>query len=223
MDLENKLKIGNGIYTIPEISKILKLPYHKVNFWVNNYWDGELGRIFQSKYSWTINNTKAVSFHTLIEFYVLYLFAESGVKTRKVLDAHKELTSDFDTPFPFAQKQILKNIRTDGNKIYIDLNRIIVSLDGTKQLNLNFIKIFFKNLEFNNELLATKFWPMGREKNIVLDPKRQFGHPVVGNSNIYPETLYNLYISGEPIKFIAYSFEINEVMVKDAIEFCKAA
>ena len=223
MNLENKLKIGNGIYTIPEIAKILRLPYHKVSHWVNNYWDGELGREFQSRYSWTINNTKAVSFHTLVEFYVLYLFAESGVKTRKVLNAHKELSKDFNTPFPFAQQQILNNIKTDGNKIYFDFEGNIISLDGTKQFNLNFIKIFFKNLDFDSELLASKFWPLGRKKNIVLDPKRQFGHPIVGNSNIYPETLFNLYKSGEPIKFIAYTFEINERMVKDAIDYCRAA
>jgi uncharacterized protein (DUF433 family) len=223
MTLENTLNIGTGFYTIPDISRILRLPYQKVNLWVNKYWDGELGSEFESSYSWTIDNSKAVSFHTLIEFYVLYMLAESGVRTRSVLNAHKELSKYFNTLFPFAQKSILENIRTDGRKIYFNLNGTLLSLDGTKQFNLNFIEIFFKNLEFDKELLASRFWPLGKEKNIIIDPKRQFGHPVIGSTNIYPETLYNLYKSGEPVDFIAFTYEVGEQEVRDAIAFCHAA
>ena len=84
MDFENKLSLNNGIYTMPDISKILRIPYFKVNKWVNCYWDIRLGSLFEQKYSWTIENTKAVSFHTLIEFYVLYLLGEAGVSTKNV-------------------------------------------------------------------------------------------------------------------------------------------
>jgi len=31
MKFENELAIGNGIYTVPDISRILRLPYYKVN------------------------------------------------------------------------------------------------------------------------------------------------------------------------------------------------
>ncbi|MFW6046852.1 MAG: DUF433 domain-containing protein [Candidatus Woesearchaeota archaeon] len=221
--LENSLELGNGIYTIPEIAKILRLPYYKVNTWVNKYWDGRLGQEFKKKYSWTINDTKAVGFHTLVEFYILYLLAESGVKTKEVLEAHKELTRLYKTFFPFAQKNILENINTDGYKVYISIEGDILSLDGTKQFNLNFIKLFFKNLDFDRELLASRFYPLGRDKKIIIDPKRKFGHPIIGNTNIYPETLYNMYKAGEPVDFIAYLYEIDNNEVLDAIEFCKVA
>lgn len=223
MKLENTLKIGNGFYTIPDIARILRLPYHKVSLWVNKYWDGELGSDFENKYSWTVDNSRAVSFHTLIEFYVLIMLAESGVKTRQVLNAHKELSHHFNTIFPFAQKKILENIRTDGKRVYFNLDGSILSLDGTKQFNLDFIKIFFKNLDFDDDLLASRFWPLGKENNILIDPRRQFGHPVIGSTNIYPETVFNLHKSGEPIEFIAFIYEIGEKEVKDAIEFCQAA
>jgi len=217
------LKLGQGIYILSDIAKILRLPYSKVSLWVNKYWDEELGGELDKNYSWSIEKTKAVNFYTLIEFYVLYMLLESGVRTRKIINARKELSHFFNTDFPFAQKYILENIRTDGSKIYFELNGNIISLDGTKQFKLAFIKTFFKNLEFDNELLASRFWPLGKEKNILIDPKRQFGHPVVGNTNIYPETLYNLYKSGESIKFIAFTYEIREVEVQDAIDFCLAA
>lgn len=223
MITENKLNIGTGIYTIPEVSVILRLPYHKVNTWVNKYWDGKLGKEFESQYSWTVDKTKAVSFHTLIEFYVLYHLAEAGVKTKQVLNAHIELSKYFNTSFPFAQKNILENIRTDGRKVFFNLNGNILSLDGSKQFNLGFIEIFFKNMDFDDGFLASKFWPLGKSKSIVIDPKRQFGHPVIGKTNIYPETLFNLYRGGEPVKFIAFTYEIDEQQVLDALDFCSAA
>lgn len=221
--IENHLQIGNGFYTIPDISWILGLPKSKVRFWLNKYWDGELGANFKKQYSWSVANTKAVSFHTLIEFYVLYVIAESGVKTRKILNAHQELANEFGTLFPFAQKHILENIKSDGQHIYFQVDDTIISLDGSNQFNLNFIQIFFKNLDFDDEFLASRFWPLGHDKKIVVDPKRQFGHPVVGSTNIFPETLYNLYKSGESKEFIAFTYEISEQEVKDAITFCKAA
>jgi len=217
------LKIGNGIYTIPEVSRILRLPYQKVRHWSNKYWDEILGTEINHQYSWTIGKSKAVSFHTLIEFYVFYLLAETGVKTKKIIDAHIELSKFFNSDFPFAKKGILENIKTDGSKIYFLLDQNIISLDGTKQFNLSFIETFFENLEFDSNFLAARFWPLGKEKNIVIDPKRQFGHPVIGKTNIYPETLNNLFKSGEPIDFIAFTYEISKKDVQDAIDFCQAA
>jgi uncharacterized protein (DUF433 family) len=223
MITENKLNIGTGIFTIPEISKILRLPYSKVSLWVNRYWDDELGAEFQSKYSWTLNNTKAVSFFTLVEFYVLYMLAESGVKTRRVLEAHKELSGYFGTFFPFAQKAILENIQTDGQKVFFNLDGSYLTLDSTKQFNLGFIKLFFKKIDFDGEMLASRFWPLGKEKSILIDPQRQFGHPIIGDTNIYPETLFSLYKGGDSVKFISFVYDLEESAVNDAIEFCKVA
>lgn len=223
MQFEDKLTLGNGIYTVSEITKILRLPYARVHRWLNKYWDGELGKAFERKYSWTVDNSKAVSFHTLIEFYVMMQFADAGVRTREVLKAHKVLSEDLNTPFPFAQKIVLENIKTDHKKIFLTRNDRTITLDGTRQLNLSFIRLFLENLDFDKDLLATRFWPLGKNKSVVVDPKRQFGHPVVGKTNIYPETLYNLYKAGEPEKFIAFTYEISEQDVKDAIEYCKAA
>ena len=223
VDFENKLSIGNGIYTIREIARILRLPYAKVHRWLNTYWEGELGKFFEGNYSWKVENSQAVGFHTLIEFYILVQFAEAGVKTREVLKAHIELSKELQTPFPFAQRNVLEKIRTDGKKIFLTSNGITCTLDGTKQLNLSLIRLFLKNLEFDSDLVASRFWPLGKEKGILVDPRRKFGHPVVNTSNIYPETIYNLYKAGEPEKFIAFTYEISEEDVRHAIEYCEAA
>ena len=119
MNFENILTIGNGIYTVSDLANILQLPYRKVNRWLSEYWDGKLGKEFKGKYSWRVDNTRAVGFHTLVEFYVMMQFAEAGVKTAQVLKAHSELSKSHNTNFPFAQKEVIENISTDGKKIYL--------------------------------------------------------------------------------------------------------
>lgn len=220
---ENINSLGNGIFTTQEIAQILQLPYQKVRIWINKYWDGELGEFYKQNYSWTTENSKAVGFHTLIEFYVMMQFAEAGVKTKEVLKAHKELSKMFQTSFPFAKEEVLKNIKTDKFKVYLKENGNTISLDGTKQLNLDLISMFFQNLDFGNDKIASRFWPLGKKNSIVCDPHHKFGQPTIKGTNIQSAAIFSMYMANEPIRFIASIFEIPEKAVKDAISFHKRA
>lgn len=223
MDFENKLALGNGIYTMPDIAQILRIPNYKVNRWVKKYWDGRFGKAYEEKYSWTIDLTKAISFHSLVELYTFYHLSEAGVKTQKILVAHQELADEFSTPFPFAKAKILDCLSTDGLDIYFRSEDFIYTVDGTKQLNLEFIKLFFKKLDFDDDSLASRLWPLGKDKSIVCDPKRQFGQPIVSGTNIFPETLAGLFQAGDSIACIASLYELEEKKVEDAIEYISKA
>ena len=223
LKFENTLSIGNGVYTVPDVANILRLPYSRVNTWLNKYWDGRLGQAFKGKYSWRIDNTRAVGFHTLIEFYVMMHFAESGVKPAQVLKAHVELSKKYNTIFPFAQKQIIDHISTDGKRIYLNLDGTPITLDGSQQLNLDFIKLFFKKLEFDKDMLAAKLWPLGKKRAVVCDPHHKFGQPVIDGTNIQTEAVYKMFLAKEKPSFIANIYEISEKKVRDAIAFHEQA
>lgn len=224
MIFENTLKIGQGIYTRRDIADILRQPYQKVSRWINVYWDGKLGEAYEDRYSWRTDGSQAVSFHTLVEFYLMMLFSEAGVPPRRVMEAHQQLSKMYDTAFPFAKREVLDNLRTDNQRIYFETpDGDIVSLDGTRQLNMKFVQLFFKKLDFDQDNLASKFWPLGKDKAIVIDPARKFGHPVVNGHNVYPETLYGHHKAGDPIAYIAHVYQLQEKEVEDALEFCTAA
>ena len=221
---ENKPLIGHGIYTMPDIAHILQVPYHKVGRWVKEYWDNRLASDFEGRYSWTDGMARAIGFHTLIELFVFLQLSEAGVRTVEVLKAHTELSKLFNTPYPFATSNIIQKIGTDSRKIYFNEgDDVIFSLDGKKQFNLQFIQDFFKNVDFSNDALAARFFPMGKMKSIVVDPEYQFGQPIIHGTNILPLTISNMYKGQDPIEFIAEIYEISEVQVKHAIEFCELA
>jgi uncharacterized protein (DUF433 family) len=146
-----------------------------------------------------------------------------GISTQAVLHAHKELSVLFKTMYPFADRRVLEKIRTDKKKLLIDLEEKLISLDGTRQINLDFMRKFFKHIEFGDDHLVNKFWPRGKDNSICVDPRRQFGHPVVDNTNIYPETLFNLYKGGEEINDIASLYELDIRLVNDAIRYCNVS
>ena len=224
MKFENKAEIGTGIYTLPDLARILNLDYHKVQRILNEYWDKRFAEEFSEKYSWTVGKSKAVSFHTLVEFYIFYQLKESGVSTQSILKAHKELSQIFNTPFPFAKSEILDGINCFGKKIVFQMNNDeIIDLDSTKQLNLKFIKNFMHKLEFDNNSLAMRLYPLGKKNSVIVDPKHQFGQPTIQGTNLFPETIFNLYKKKETKKFIASSYDISVKQVNDAIDYCKTA
>jgi len=165
-DLDEKLKIGSGIYTMSEIAKILRLSYHTVYRWMKDYWEKYFGSLYDEKYSWVIDGSRAFNFHGFIEFYIMMQLAEAGVRPSQILKAHAELCELYQFEFPFALREVLEKIHTDGKKIYIKTDKTIISLDGTRQFNLHFVEMFFKNLDFNKDAVASRFWPLGKDKSI---------------------------------------------------------
>lgn len=210
--------IGEGIFTTRDVSHILGLPKAKVRRWIKDYWDGRFGQ-----YSWTIDRSKAVNFSTLIEFYVTLQLNEQGIENKQIFKAHQQLSEIYNTPYPYANEDILDALRCDGKKLYLETSEGIISMDGSKQLNLNIIQAFIENLEFGKNKLPSKLYPKGKKSAVVVDPERQFGHPVINDTNVYPETVYQLYLAKEPIPFIAFTYQLTEKEVNDAIAYCKAA
>lgn len=218
--MQHKPILGTGIYTIPDVASILKLPYFKVNKWINVFWDGKLGKEFQQMYTWNIGLNKAVNFYTLVELNIFYQLSKAGVSSGEILEAHKQLSKDFNSPYPFAMKNVINSLRTDGRKVLIETSQSdIHSLAKGKQFYLTFIRDYLKNLDFDNGDLALRYWPIGKDHSIVCDPHHKFGMPVINGTNIQTQVIYDMYKSNEPIEFISSLFDITSSQVLDVVKF----
>ena len=223
-EFENISRLGYGIYTVPDISKILNLKYFKVQRLLNEYWNDRIASKFGQSYSWSDGKSKAVSFHTLIEFYTFFHLKESGINTSRILIAHQELSKMYDTVFPFANERILNAIGIIGKTLVFQLNaENIINLDFSKQLNLLFVKEFIHKLDFDEKDLANRLWPLGKKKLIVIDPHHQFGQPTIKGTNLFPSTIFNLIKAGESKRFISGTYGISEKQILDSIEYCNKA
>ncbi len=216
-DKQNIFDIGTGIYTIPDIASILRLPTAKVRRWMKEYWNEKFAQGEHNTFSQGSGKEQVTNFYTLIEFYTFYQLRLNGVSSDKINKAHEVLSNLYQTKYPFAKSNILtgsKNIffnHEDGELIEADKGLQIT----IKQV----LEPFCKNIDFDLNSLATRFYPLGKNHNIVIDPQRQFGQPVIGDTNVLTETVFDLHRAGESSKVIANIFELTSKQVKDAIDF----
>lgn len=216
----HKKELGSGIYTIPDISKLLGFPQAKVRRYLNEYWDERLGRkLFNESYSWTAgNNIKAVNFYTLIELHTFFYLQELGISTREILKSRTAIAKDLKIPYPFASEKLL----SDGKKIWYEFKDSLVKADGTKQTDfVEFVRNFANKIEFNSNNVAEKFWPAGKGSDVIVNPRNQFGQPVLNGTNINAEVIFSMYESGEPIESIGILYDLTRKQVNDAISFYK--
>ena len=216
----HKRQLGSGIYTIPDISKLLGIPQAKVRRYLNEYWDDRLGKkLFNQTYSWSADNKiKAVNFYTLIELYTCFHLQEMGVSTYQVLKSRTAMSKELNSPYPFASSKLL----TDGKKIWYEFKDSIVKADGSRQTDfVEFIKKFAGKIDFNSQKIAERFYPATKNSSIVVDPHHQFGQPTIDGTNINSEVIFSMHESGEPINAISILYDLTAKQVNDAITFHK--
>lgn len=208
-------QLGKGIYSVPDIAFLLGLPKPKVRRWLNDFWDERLAEKGGQKYSWGEGRDKATDFYTLVEFYVFYQLREKGVQARAIFSAYYEMAKHLHTKHPFASAQVL----TDGKSILYTLeDGTTIATDKTRQVALReIIEAFCQKIEFADNQLAEKYYPLGKTVPVVVSPHHQFGQPVIEHTNILAETIYDMHSSGESNAFLARLYDISTEQVKAAI------
>ncbi len=199
--------INEGIYSTKDIADILDIPYHQVRQVMGGFWQN---------YTFGESRGKAVNFLTLIEFYTYNKLRELGIKPIVIKKAHSEIGKHLNTEYPFARDII----RTDGKGIWYDLLELLINADGTQQINIApLVKPFLSKIEFNKENLAERYFPLNNSKRIVVDPKYQFGQPVITGTRIKAEIISDFYKAGESLNLICRLYDLSKEQVKDAISY----
>jgi len=215
----HKNKLGYGLYTIPDISRILGFPQSTVSRYIKLYWDKKVGtELYGDSYSWSIDNrTKAVNFYVMIELYTFIHLQKLGVSVQKISKIRTQLTKELKTPYPFA----IAGILTDGKKIWYEFQDSVVETDGTRQTNIaQIIHEFAKRIDFNStDQLAVRFYPKGKDSSVVVDPQHKFGLPTIKGTNINTEVLFSMIESGESVRNLSTLYDLNESQLKDVINF----
>lgn len=212
------MQLGNGIYTVPDLALILQLPKAKVRRWLTDFYDQRLAGS-TGTYSWGEGRGRATNFLMLIEFYVFYRLREQKLSAGKILEAHQHMSKELKTCYPFASYRLLVNRK---NILYGIDDDTWVRADKTNQIVIHkMIEDFFQKIDFSENDLAKRFWPLGKDHDIVVDPHHQFGQPVIHGTNVAAATIYSMYESGETPSTIGILYDLTEQQVADAIAFCK--
>lgn len=216
-----KPELGKGIYSIPDAAVILDMPKEKVRRWVKKYWELEFVKatVSENGYTWGKQRDKAFHFHTLIEIIAVDSFREIGVSFPKIKLAHDQLSNLLKTKYPFAHAELM----SDGKRIFYELDRSLLEMDEKQQFSFTkLVAPYCKKIDFQEKThLAERFWPLGKNHKIVVDPHHSFGRPVISGTNITADAIINMLKAGESPDFIATIYELDKKEVEDVRLFMK--
>lgn len=216
-------KLGEGIYLIKDVAKILKIDYEKTYRWIVGYW-GLGGLDENTKYTFGEVGNRAINFYSLIEFYTFFKLREQGASSSQIKKLHSALSLLHKTKYPFAVSHyFLIDNKRKLKPIYYEFSQNLVKLDKKHQFSFKFIEDFLQKIEFGDDNLATRFFPLHNSKSVVVDPNHQFGQPVINGTNIKTQTIFSLYHGGEKIEDISKLYNISVKQVEDAVNFQNAA
>ena len=217
---------GIGLYTFHEAALLTKIPVRDLRRWLDgySYRDKEHGSVSVDPLWETEladDSLDGISFHDLLEVRFVHAFRKHGVSLQAIRLASERARGLFNTDYPFTSHQF----RTDGRTIFasaIEETGETELLDLVKQ-QYAFRKIIepslYAGIEFNQEQVATRWYPATRSKAVVLDPTVAFGKPIVTDGSVRTSILYDAFIMEGNKNFVAKLYEVPVAAVNAAVAF----
>ena len=213
-----EFSLNEGIYFINDVVQITRLNRDKVTRWFK-----ELSKENYEGLSGTQQsdvNKMRISFYGLIELVVIGTLRENGFTLKKILTARHDLKSITNKVYPFATNNVRDDLKVAGNSILFELADGVVTLNGTSQFNLDIIRSFFANIEFDTQGLAQQLFPVKDSKLIVVDPKQGGGKAVINNgSGTWAETVASAYDGPDSIEMLCMQYDITKEQIQAAVEY----
>ncbi|MBX6364813.1 MAG: DUF433 domain-containing protein [Gemmatimonadetes bacterium] len=188
--------VGRGIFTVEEAARLLRESPAGVRRWAFGYERCRAGRaVHYPPLIVTelpeIEGGRALTFLELVELMCIRGFRRAGVRWHLVRRAAATAARVFGTSHPFA----LRRFFVDPAGIYglleeEDGSESLLELSGGAQYALDaLIRPYLGQLDFDPSDIAERWWPLGHEGRIAVDPRIAFGHPTIAGTGIPAETL----------------------------------
>lgn len=146
-------------------------------------------------------------------------FIEHGVTWKTMRQAHAAAKETLDTDHPFCThrfatdgRHILQHeVEEAGDRRFTDIVTNQREFDAI-------ITPFLRELEFDDGVL--RWWPLGRNHAVVVDPARSMGQPIVVVAGVQTRILANSVKANDgSIDVVARWFEVAAAEVRDALKF----
>src|SRR5438552_6308760 len=165
-----------------------------------------------------IDDKLALSFRDLLELRFVDAFIKAGVSWTTMRRAHTKAQDELKTTHPFCSKRIA----TDGKSILLkqareDSDEALLNLVTEQREFSRIVQDFLKELEFSGDDIV--WWPLGKDRQIVVDPRRNFGQPTVAKSGVPATTLARSVKANSSIDIVARWYQVQRDEIHDAVEF----
>lgn len=219
--LETSL-LGLGLYTVAEAAAYTGIPAREIRRWLFGYTtngkhhDG----LWRPELEGTAEN--ALSFHDLLEIRFVYAFRRHGVSLQAIRRASECARELFHQDYPFT----CKRFQTDGRSIFATvheetLDETLIDLVKKQYVFKQVIApSLYEGIEYTQDGEAQRWFPVRRNRRVVLDPQRNFGKPMLADTGVGVDAVLSAWhAEGKDTKLVADIYEIPVEAVRAAIRF----
>jgi uncharacterized protein (DUF433 family) len=163
------------------------------------------------------------SFLDLIDLLFVKKFLDHGISLQRLRQALDE-TQKIIGGHHFAQRGFF----TDGKKIYLEVKHskqsadaLLELLSGGQWVIAPVIKQAAHQIEFDDETgFAERWYPLGQDKPIVIDPAIAFGAPTLVGRGIKTSNVHDLFLAEEKqVNRVCSWMSLTESEVRTAVAF----
>lgn len=141
-----------------------------------------------------------INFYELIELHVVSKLKKCGNNLKTIKKLHKDLCKEYKTEYPFAHKFFPKHIeQPEYGYVTLDSTRLKAKLD------------------FNKDDILPSQWHIFND--IVIDPKRCSGFPVLTSVNTLTYVLYRSYLADGCYDLVGRLYDVSSRLVRNSVEF----
>ena len=218
---------GMGAYTPSEAARLVGTSATNVRRWLFGYSYAHHGPrtsqapLWQPQYG-IDQDDPILGFRDLIEARMVARLRRVGVGMPTIRLCLKTAAKIAEDSHPFSSA----HFRTDGKRLFLERlsgagGRDVIDLKTLQHAFPKVIEASFLDLEFDDEK-ATRWFPLAKSREVVADPERAFGQPIVDDGGVPTRRIAQAFVAeGRSIVRIARLFEIGKVAVKDALAFEK--
>lgn len=210
---------GEGIYTPRDAARLLGASHHDVLRWTRG--SGTSDPLWHAHYQF-MDDTTEISFIDLIEIRAVRALRKAGISLQAIRFAIKCAEEKYGIPRPLSSLQF----KTDGTEILmeaVEQDGDYVSLAAKRPGQKVFSKLIsqsVKDLEYEGGQAAR--WRPENSPDVIIDPRRSFGAPILDAFGISTDTIYKDYQAGQVPAYLAKVYELPKKLVIEAISFEQA-
>ena len=217
--------IGLGLYTVPEASRLSHVSVGRIRRWLRGYTFTTRTGPHKSPPVVTsqlppLDSGLTVTFLDLQEIRLVNAFLEAGVNW-KTLRLARVRAEDAFGPYPFSRGRFA----TDGRDVFYDMapqlkaDGAFLNLVSHQTSFKRIVANFMVSLKFDADGQAIEWWPLGKNKLVVLDPQRSFGKPIVPREGVPTSILTRCYQVERSYPRVARWYDVSERAVRHAVEY----
>lgn len=185
-------------YTASEASRLVGLQPTRIRRWLKGYQYVYADEVYHQQPVVPSHGPKGstyASFLDLVDLLFVKRFLDHGLSLQKVRKALSEAKEILGTDH-FARESFF----TDGRNVYLKVREsgeaILELLSGGQWVIASIIQQLAAQIDFDSPSgLARRWYPMGPDGLVVLDPLVSFGRPTISGRGIATANVYDLFVA----------------------------